>query len=191
MSARCQDVEVVASTRSGLIARRMWGAKGRWLRLVVVVGRRVHGGRCPAVVPPRLLHGSRTRCALCPRRLASKPKWAGGGTYSLSGPPSSRHDRHRQSGRNTQTVAVPRPSRDTQTEDLRSPTSTGLGRGVAAPFARRRPNRGCALKKRWRFSLRSGASNSTCRLPMLSRMVLVFLNTALKLDRAEREIALR
>ena len=38
-----------------------------------------------------------------------------------------------------------RPSRDAQTEDLRSPTSTGLGRGVAAPFARRRPNRGCAL----------------------------------------------
>ena len=37
-----------------------------------------------------------------------------------------------------------RPSRDAQTEDLRSPTSTGLGRGVAAPFARRRPNRGCA-----------------------------------------------
>ena len=34
------------------------------------------------------------------------------------------------------------PSRDAQTEDLRSPTSTGLGRGVAAPFARRRPNRG-------------------------------------------------
>ena len=41
-----------------------------------------------------------------------------------------------------------RPSRDAQTEDLRSPTSTGLGRGVAAPFARRRPNRECALT-RW------------------------------------------
>ena len=40
-----------------------------------------------------------------------------------------------------------RPSRDAQTEDLRSPTSTGLGRGVAAPFARRRPNRGCALRR--------------------------------------------
>ena len=41
-----------------------------------------------------------------------------------------------------------RPSRDAQTEDLRSPTSTGLGRGVAAPFARRRPNRECALTRR-------------------------------------------
>ena len=40
-----------------------------------------------------------------------------------------------------------RPSRDAQTEDLRSPTSTGLGRGVAAPFARRRPNRECALTR--------------------------------------------
>ena len=39
------------------------------------------------------------------------------------------------------------PSRDAQTEDLRSPTSTGLGRGVAAPFARRRPNRRCALNR--------------------------------------------
>ena len=68
----------------------------------------------------------------------------GGVANSLSGPPSP-GQLALPAALGTRWSPCRRPSRDAQTEDLRSPTSTGLGRGVAAPFARRRPNRGCAL----------------------------------------------
>ena len=67
--------------------------------------------------------------------------------HSLSGPPSP-GQLALPAALGTRWSPCRRPSRDAQTEDLRSPTSTGLGRGVAAPFARRRPNRECALT-RW------------------------------------------
>ena len=60
--------------------------------------------------------------------------------HSLSGPPSP-GQLALPAALGTRWSPCRRPSRDAQTEDLRSPTSTGLGRGVAAPFARRRPNR--------------------------------------------------
>ena len=68
----------------------------------------------------------------------------GGVANSLSGPPSP-GQLALPAALGTRWSPCRRPSRDAQTEDLRSPTSTGLGRGVAAPFARRRPNRECAL----------------------------------------------
>ena len=71
----------------------------------------------------------------------------GGVANSLSGPPSP-GQLALPAALGTRWSPCHRPSRDAQTEDLRSPTSTGLGRGVAAPFARRRPNRECALT-RW------------------------------------------
>ena len=71
----------------------------------------------------------------------------GGVANSLSGPPSP-GQLALPAALGTRWSPCRRPSRDAQTEDLRSPTSTGLGRGVAAPFARRRPNRECALT-RW------------------------------------------
>ena len=67
----------------------------------------------------------------------------GGVANSLSGPPSP-GQLALPAALGTRRSPCRRPSRDAQTEDLRSPTSTGLGRGVAAPFARRRPNRGHA-----------------------------------------------
>ena len=71
----------------------------------------------------------------------------GGVANSLSGPPSP-GQLALPAALGTRWSPCRRPSRDAQTEDLRSPTSTGLGRGVAAPFARRRPNRECALTRR-------------------------------------------
>lgn len=73
----------------------------------------------------------------------------GGVANSLSGPPSP-GQLALPAALGTRWSPCRRPSRDAQTEDLRSPTSTGLGRGVAAPFARRRPNRECALT-RWGY----------------------------------------
>ena len=83
----------------------------------------------------------------------------GGVANSLSGPPSP-GQLALPAALGTRRSPCRRPSRDAQTEDLRSPTSTGLGRGVAAPFARRRPNRGGA---HWaRTGLRSSTADADC-----------------------------
>ena len=87
------------------------------------------------------------RCPLFPVVAKGGVERYGGVANSLSGPPSP-GQLALPAALGTRWSPCRRPSRDAQTEDLRSPTSTGLGRGVAAPFARRRPNRGCSLVRR-------------------------------------------